>query len=180
MKDTISATAIEQMWQRIVQAPASEAQLLVHQMREEQPVIFRYLLSLESEEYSFNAQEKHVVRSIALIIWQILKTSKYCLHPVTENKLEVAKVNLYKALRAAPNNKQGFRNTFEELFCVHGESELFRYMVVAIFRNNGRFSPIRNEHQLMAFLYLKIIFDAFVASLEGYTGFRNRQWKHLA
>lgn len=163
----ISAETVTQTWERMSQTPVSAAPQLVEEMKEEQPLILGYLLSLD--DFPFNQHEGEIIFYIGMVVWQIMKQSSRHLHKVTRRKLRKAEEANYDFLELlASDTEADFVSATQTMLEKHPEPEVLRYIVEAIMEEEDYEPddpPIRDEYRGLAFVHLKIVLDAFVDSL---------------
>ena len=88
MEDMISAEIVTETWQRMSQTPVSGAPQMVEQMRDEQPVVVSYMLSLVDSP--LNTHERKIMAFLGMVVWQLMKQTKRRLNKVTRRKLRKA------------------------------------------------------------------------------------------
>lgn len=161
----ISAQVVEQTWQRVAQTPFSEVAGLVDEMRREQPVMLAYLLAADG--LPFNRNECEHILYIGMVAWQIMKQSQRPLRQVTENRLKSIEEVNYKFLeRLAGGSEEDFVQNTDRMLWDYAEPEVLRYLYEAITEESTDpyETPIRDEYQGLAFVYLKTVLDAMIAS----------------
>jgi hypothetical protein len=165
--DMISAETVTQVWQQMAVTPISEVPELIQEMKEEQPVVLVYLLSLE--DLPFTQHEHQIVFYIGIVVWQMMKQSNRRLHKVTHKKLTRAEEENYDFLELlASDTDADFMSATQSMLEKHPEPEVLRYIVEAIMEEEDRDPddpPIRDEYTGLAFVHLKILLEAFVDSL---------------
>jgi hypothetical protein len=167
MEGTISAEMVSETWQWMSQIPISGAPQMVEQMKDEQPVVVSYMLSLVNSP--FNTQERKIIAFLGMVVWQNMKQSTRRLNKVTRRKLRRAEdANSDELLSFASDTGSDLARVTVAMLEHHPEPEVLRCLVKAIaqeepFELDG--PPIRDEYQGLAFMHLKIVLDAFVDSL---------------
>ncbi len=167
MAGTISAEIVTQTWQWMAERPASEAPRFSHQMKVEQPVILVYLLA--SEAYAFTPNEQELIFYIGLVVWQIMKQGPKRLRKVTRRKLEQAERTNQKLLELlASDSDADFVSATRTMLETYPEPEVLGYVVETLMDEESYDPddpPIREAYRGLAFVHLKTVVDAFVASL---------------
>jgi len=162
----ISEEIVTQTWQKIGQTTEYEAPLIVQQMQEEQPVALSFLISLD--DMPFNQNEREIIMYLGLIVWQIMRQSERPLRKVTRNKLRRAEeANIEWLERMETAKEADFFGSIQVMLATYPEPEVLRYILEAIMEESEDPDDIlvRDEYTGLAFLHLKILLDAFVASL---------------
>ena len=163
----ISAETVKESWQRLSQTGIVQAPQVVQQMKDEQPVVVRYLFSLV--DAPFSDHERKIVAYIGIVVWQIMTQSEKRLLKVTRRKLEKAQqANRAQLETLASDPSTDLVGATMTIVQSHPEPEVLSYIVEAIaeehnFRPDD--PPIRVENRGLAYLHLKIVLDAFVDSL---------------
>ena len=164
---SIPVEIVTKTWQRMAQMSVDEARLMAFQFQEEQPVIFGFLAFMD--EFPFNRHEKELVFYIGTVVWQIMKQSKRRLRKVTRRKLEKAdKVNYESLEMMMSDSEADFISASMTMLENQPEPEALRYIVETIMDEEEYEPddlPIRDEYRGLAFIHLKTVLDAFVASL---------------
>lgn len=172
----ISAETVTQTWERMAVTPADQAQQMVEQMSEEQPVILAYLLAM-SEQPPFNSHEGQIVFYIGMVVWQIMQQSTKRLRKVTPTQLEQAeKANETFLETLSSDTEADFFSATKAMLETYPEPEVLGYITEALLDEEDYDPddpPIRDENRGLAFLYLKIVLDAFITSRD--TRHRPRQ-----
>lgn len=167
MIGTISAETVSETWGWMSQTPISGAPQMVEQMKDEQPVVVSYMLSLVNSP--FNTQERKIIAFLGMVVWQNMKQSTRRLNKVTRRKLRKAEEgNSDELLTFASDTGLDLTSATTTMLEHHPEPELLGCLVKAItqkepFELDG--APIRDEYRGLAFMHLKIVLDAFVDSL---------------
>jgi hypothetical protein len=138
---------------------------VIEQIKNEQPDLFYYLLSLENELSRTNYED---VLLITMVVWLVMRESPRRLKRVRAEKL----IQLEDEIMSRPEHlaKTGAKEKLyphaDRWALETPEPEVLRYIVEAVVQRDeeGRFPPHDPNRNLM-FIYLKIIFDALCASL---------------
>lgn len=167
MDDKISVEIVTETWQRMSQMSVDEAPLMTFQLKEEQPIIFGFLLFLD--DYPLNQHEKELILYMGLVVWQIMKQSKRRLRKVTRRKLEKADKANYGFLEMlASDSEVDFASATMAMLENYPEPEVLRYIIDTIMDEDEYEPddlPIRDEYRGLAFVHLKTALDAFIVSL---------------
>jgi hypothetical protein len=165
MTEKVSAEIVEQTWQRVAQTLPSDASTLVDQMGKEQPYIIAYLLATADAE--FEPHEGETLFYVGMVTWQMMTQSSGQLQQVGKRALEKAEAANFEFLEQFAKEENGdlevaTRATLE----TYPEPEVFRYVVEAIMEEEEPGDPpMSDESRGLAFVYLKTVLDAMVASL---------------
>jgi hypothetical protein len=131
MPDQISLETVTDTWQRMAETPLEEAQHLIDQMENEQPIILVYLLALD--EYPFDQSEREIIFYIGTVLWQIMKQSQRRLLPVIEESVQRAEeenINILELL--SEDTDADFFSATKSLIDQYPEPEVLRYLVEAL------------------------------------------------
>jgi hypothetical protein len=167
MEGAISAETVNETWQWMSQTPVSGAPQMVEQMKDEQPVVVSYMLSLVNSP--FNTQERKIIAFLGMVVWQNMKQSTRRLNKVTRRKLRKAEdANSDELLSFASDTSSDLASATTTMLEHHPEPKVLCCLVKAItqeepYELDG--PPIRDEYRGLAFMHLKIVLDAFVNSL---------------
>ena len=165
--DSISAKIVAETWQRMSQLSLDVAPQMSFQFQEEQPIILGFLLDLD--DLPFNQHERELIYYIGLVVWQMMKQSKRRLYKVTRRKLEKAdKANDESLEMMMSDSEADFVSATMAMIENYPEPEVLRYIVETIMDEEEYEPddpPIRDEYCGLAFLHLKTVLNAFVASL---------------
>jgi hypothetical protein len=167
MNGTISAETVSETWAWMSQTPMSGAPQMVEQMKNEQPVVVSYMLSLVNSP--FDTQERKIIAFLGMVVWQNMKQSARRLNKATRRKLRKAEeANSDELLAFASGSGSDFTMTATSMVEHHPEPEVLDCLVKAVaqeepFALDG--APIREEYRGLAFMHLKIVLDALVDSL---------------
>lgn len=165
--DSISAEIVAETWQRISQLSLDEAPQMTLDFREEQPIIFDYLLAFD--DLPFNQHERELIFYIGLIVWQMMRQSKRQLYKVTRRKMEKADKATYDSIEVMMSDSEAdFVSATMTMLENYPEPEVLRYIVETIMDEDEYEPddpPIRDEYRGLAFLHLKTVLDAFITSL---------------
>jgi hypothetical protein len=224
MPDQISYETVTDTWQRMAETPIDEAQQLIEQMENEQPVILVYLLALD--EFPFDPTEREIIFYIGTVLWQIMKQSQRRLRPLAEESMLKSEDENIKILELLSEDTDAdFFSATKNLIDQYPEPEVLRYLVEALMEDledidelpdteeaflalssarsdlfhkengdslNGEYvelddddedgdddydveiqyddeAYIRPENKGLAFVHLKTLLDAMIASLEAET-----------
>ena len=162
----ISEEIVTKTWQRIATMTPLEAPLLIQQMQAEQPLVLSFLTQLD--DMPFDQNERGIVMYVGTVVWQIMRQSERRLRKVTGNKLRKAEdANLAWIERMETAREADFVGSTQLLLATYPEPEVLRYIIEAIMEESDDPDdiPIRDEYTGLAFLHLKILLDAFIASL---------------
>lgn len=131
MADPISYETVTETWQRMADTPIDQAQRLVDQMEQEQPLALVYLLALD--DYPFAQNEREIIFYIGAVIWQIMKQSQKPLQPVQEETLVRTEETNYKFLELLSEDTEAdFMSATRNLIDNYAEPEVLRYLVEAL------------------------------------------------
>ena len=167
MADMISAETVTRIWQQMAQIPAHQAPQLVDHMRTEQPVILVYLLALD--DFPFDQYEREIIFYMGLVVWQMMKQSKKRLRKVTHKKLrQVQDANDEFLSFLASDTEADFVSATRTMLENYREPEVLGYIIETLMEEeefDPDNPPIRDEYRGLAFIHLKTVLDAFIASL---------------
>lgn len=165
MIEKVSAEIVEQTWQRVAQTPPSDVSTLVDQMREEQPYIMVYLLATADAE--FEPHEGETLFYVGMVTWQMMTQSSGQLQQVGEKVLEKAEAANFEFLEQfAEEENADLEMAVRAILETYPEPEVFRYIVEAIMEEEEAGDPpMSDEWRGLAFVYLKTVLDAMIASL---------------
>jgi hypothetical protein len=165
MTEKISAEIVEQTWQRVAQTDLSDVSILVDQMRREQPYIMAYLLATADAE--FEPHEGETLFYVGIVMWQMMAQSSGQLQQVGEKVLDKAEAANFDLLEQLAEEGDGdLEGVVRAILATYPEPEVFRYMVEAIMEEEEAGDPpMSDESRGLAFVYLKIVLDAMIASL---------------
>lgn len=163
----IPAETVAQVWQRMAQTPLQQAQMVIAQLQEEQPLLLDYLYY--TDDLPFNRHEQEILFYIGMVLWQMMKESELPLGPVTSEMLDQAEeVNYGFVEDIGKDTAADFYSAIRTMMETHPEPHVFRYLVEAIIEKEESTDPddppIRKKYAGMAFLHLKIVLDALIAS----------------
>jgi hypothetical protein len=166
----ISAETVTQTWQRLGDLDEIQAQQMGGQMTLEQPYVQVYLLAM-SEQPEFDENEGQIFFYVGTVVWQIMKQSPKQLREVTPAELERAeKANERFFETLSSDTEADFLSATKTMLEAHPEPEVLRYVVEAIMEEDEEYDPddppIRDENRGLAFLYLKVVLDAFISCME--------------
>ncbi|MCX7855650.1 MAG: hypothetical protein N2556_06710 [Anaerolineae bacterium] len=158
----ISEEIVTQTWQRIAQISPQEVQRYMNQMSREQPAILAYLLTLDSDP--FNRNEMGYIFFIAMVVWQAMKQSPQGLRSVPIEEVERAnEANFAFLERFLSAGEMDFEAAVAKMLEEYPEPEVLRYIVEALMEEDEE-EPFRDEYRGLAFICLKTVLDAFIAS----------------
>lgn len=157
----ISEETVTQTWQRIAQISPQELQRYMNQMSREQPAILAYLLTLDGDP--FNQNEMGYILFIAMVVWQAMKQSPQGLRSVPIEAVEQAdEANFAFLERFLSAGDEDFETAVAKMLMEYPEPEVLRYIVEALMEEDEE--PFRDEYRGLAFVRLKTVLDAFIAS----------------
>jgi len=164
MTEKVSAEIVEQTWQRIAQTSPSNASILANQMGKEQPYIMAYLLATADAE--FEPHERETLFYVGMVTWQIMAQSSGQLQQVGGEILDKAEAANFEFLEQFAKEENGdFEVATRAILETYPEPEVFRYVVEAIMEEEPDAPPMSDESRGLAFVYLKTVLDAMIASL---------------
>lgn len=165
MTEKISARTVEQTWQRIARASVSEVPQLINRMRQEQPYVMAYLLA--TGDALFAPHEKEILFYVGMVVWQMMRQSSGGLQQVGQEELDAAEAaNMDFLEQFAQENDANLEMATRAILGTYPEPDVFRYVMEAVMEEDEASGPpIRDEYKGMAFVYLKIVLDAMIASL---------------
>jgi hypothetical protein len=131
MEEPIAVETVTVTWQRMSQTPISGAPPMVEQMKDEQPVIVSYMLSLVNSP--FNTHERKIIAFLGMVVWQTMKQSKRRLNKVTRRKLRKAEeANSEALVTLASNTDVDLASASLNMLGTYSEPEVLRCIVEAI------------------------------------------------
>jgi hypothetical protein len=158
----ISEETVTQTWQRVALSTPQEAQRYMHQMSQEQPAVLAYLLTMDGDP--FNRNEMGYILFIALVVWQIMKQSAQGLRSVPIEAIEQAdEANFSFLEQLLTAGEMDFEAAVVRMIAEYPEPEVLRYIVEALMEEDEE-EPFRDEYRGLAFVNLKTVLDAFIAS----------------
>ncbi len=158
----ISEEIVTQTWQRIAQISPQEVQRYMNQMSREQPAILAYLLTLDGDP--FNRNEMGYIFFIAMVVWQVMKQSPQGLRSVPIEEVEQAdEANFAFLERFLSASERDFETAIAKMLEEYPEPEVLRYIIEALMEEDEE-EPFRDEYRGLAFICLKTVLDAFIAS----------------
>lgn len=158
----ISEEIVTQTWQRIAQISPQELQRYMNQMSQEQPAILAYLLTLDGDP--FNQNEMGYILFIAMVVWQAMKQSSQGLRSVPIEAVEQAdEANFAFLERFLSASDEDFETAVAKMLAEYPEPEVLGYIVEALMGEDEE-EPFRDEYRGLAFVCLKTVLDAFIAS----------------
>lgn len=160
----ISEEIVTQTWQRIAQISPQEVQRYMNQMSREQPAILAYLLTLDGDP--FNQNEVGYILLIAMVVWQVMKQSPQGLRSVPIEEVERAdEANFAFLERFLSAGEMDFEAAVAKMLEEYPEPEVLRYIVEALMEEEeDEEEPFRDGYRGLAFVCLKTVLDAFIAS----------------
>ncbi len=159
----ISEEIVTQTWQRIAQISPQEVQRYMNQMSREQPAILAYLLTLDGDP--FNQNEVGYMLFIAMVVWQVMKQSPQGLRSVPIEEVERAdEANFAFLERFLSASEMDFEAAVAKMLEEYPEPEVLRYIVEALMEEEEDEEEFRDEYRGLAFVCLKTVLDAFIAS----------------
>jgi hypothetical protein len=163
----INAETITKVLKRMNGLSDDQVQTMVVQMSREQPLILAYLLA-ESENEGFGQYESEVFLYIGMVIYEIMKQQPGGVRKITEKKLDdVERANEDVLEKMSSDSPGDFLSAAESMVENYAEPEVLRYLTRALMEDeygNPDNPPIQEENLGPAFLYLKILLDAFLPS----------------
>jgi hypothetical protein len=165
MTEKVSAEIVEQTWQRVAQTPPSDASVLVNQMGKEQPYLMTYLLA--TADAGFEPHEGEILFYVGMVTWQMMTQSSGQLQQVGGKALDEAEAANFEFLEQfAKEESGGLEIATRVILETYPEPEVFRYVVEAIMEEEETDEPpMSDESRGLAFVYLKTVLDAMIASL---------------
>ncbi|MCA9247520.1 MAG: hypothetical protein KDA42_10405 [Planctomycetales bacterium] len=165
----ISSELVTETWQRVASTEDDEAQMLIEQMTDEQPLLLAYLMAMGEQE-PFDDHEGQMLFYLGLVVWQIMRECPTGLAEVTPEILELSEQENEKLLeRLAGEDEESWERAFASLLAEYPEPEVLRYIVHALVDEEdyeeGDDPPMREECRSAAFLDLKTVLDALIASV---------------
>lgn len=158
----ISEETVTQTWQRIAQISPQEVQRYLNQMSREQPAILAYLLTLDGDP--FNQNEMGYILFIAMVVWQAMMQSPQGLRSVPIEAVEQAdEANFAFLERFLSAGDEDFEAAVAKMLAEYPEPEVLGYIVEALMEEDEE-EPFRDEYRGLAFVCLKTVLDAFIAS----------------
>lgn len=105
---------------------------------------------------------------VGIVIWQMMRQSSGDLRQVGQEVLDAAEeANLAFLEQFAEEGNDDFDTAVRAITETYPEPEVLRYAVEAIMEEEEASGPpIRQEYRGLAFVHLKIVLDAMIASLE--------------
>jgi len=143
-----------------------DAPAIIQQMQEEQPVAFGFLVNLD--DMPFNLNEREIVLYVGVAVWQMMRQSERKLRKATGNKFRKAEdANVEWLEKMSVASEVDFYAATQLMLVDYPEPEVLGYIIEAIMEESEDPDdiPIRDEYTGLAFLHLKILLDAFIASL---------------
>ncbi|HDQ71265.1 MAG TPA: hypothetical protein ENN19_04105 [Chloroflexi bacterium] len=160
----ISEKTVADTWQRMSQTSIHQISQLVNQMRVEQPVVMSYLLNLD--DFPFTQHERELIFYIGMVAWQMMKRGKKQLYQVTAERLREAEdFNIAILDRLSTTKENRLIEITQIILQEYSEPEVLHYIVEAIMEKDIEEPGFRDEYTGLAFVHLKIILDALIASL---------------
>ncbi len=164
----ISEEAVTQTWQRIAQTSPQEVQRYMSQISREQPAVLAYLLTLDGDP--FNQNEMGYILFIAMVVWQVMKQSPQGLRPVPIEEVERAdEANFAFLERFLSASEMEFEAAVAKMLDEYPEPAVLGYIMEALMEEDEE-EPFRDEYRGLAFVCLKTVLDAFIASPARETG----------
>lgn len=158
----ISEEIVTQTWQRVAGSSPGQVQRYMTQMSQEQPAILAYLLTLDGDP--FNQNEMGYILFIAVVVWQAMKQSPQGLRSVPVEAVEQAdEANFAFLERFLSASETDFETAIVKMLAEYPEPEVLRYIVEALMEEDEE-EPFRDEYRGLAFVCLKTVLDAFIAS----------------
>ena len=165
---SISAKTVTQTWQRMGQIPLHKISQVIDQMQQEQPYIMGYLMAVG--DAMFLPHECETLFYVGMVLWQIMRQSSGGLDRVTPATLDQAEeASLAFMEQIEQTGTENPEEMIRAMIETYPEPEVLRYAVEAIMEPGDEEidgPPIRDAYRGMAFLYLKIVLDAMIASIE--------------
>ena len=165
----ITNETVDATWQRVAGTEEDEAQLLIEQMTQEQPLLLAYLMAMGEQE-PFDDYEGQMLFYLGLVVWQIMRENPTGLAEVTPEVLEQAEQGNEELLnRLAEDEDADLEQLFETLLADYAEPEVLRYIVNSLTDEDdyeeGDDPPMREESRATAFFDLKTVLDSLIASV---------------
>ncbi|MBC7226836.1 MAG: hypothetical protein H5T61_06330 [Thermoflexales bacterium] len=158
----ISEEVVTQTWQRIARSSPQDVQRYMTQMSQEQPAILTYLLTLSDDP--FNRNEMGYILFIATVVWQTMKQSPQGLRPVPiEAVAQADEANFAFLERFLSAGEMEFDAAVVKMLEEYPEPEVLRYIIEALMEEDEE-EPFRDEYRGLAFVCLKTVLDALIAS----------------
>ncbi len=166
----ISTEIIIQTWERIAQISPQEAQHYMDQMSREQPAITAYLLALGGAP--FNLNEMSYILFIAMVVWQVMKQSPQGLRFVPIERVRQAdKANFAFAEQFLSAGEGEFEAAIVKMLTDYPEPEVLQFIIETLMEveeeeedEEDEEESFRDEYRGLAFICLKTVLDAFIAS----------------
>ena len=161
----ISFESIIQTEEKISAMNEAHTQILVNQMKKEQPYVLVYLLAIGQRE-EFDDDEIDILFHIGSVLWQVMRQNHNGTRKVTEQALEKAEKANETILEKMESDSEGdFFSAAENLALSHAEPEVLQYITATLMEDddgNPDNPPFREDKLGAAFLHLKIVLDAFI------------------
>jgi hypothetical protein len=146
--------------------PPDQVPLVVDGFKKDQPVIMAYLLAVEEEVYDEN--EREALFYLGLVVWQIMGQSSRPLRQVTGERLASIEDENYVFLEVlASDTEADFLSATRGMIENYPEPEVLRYIIEAVMEEEPEDPGFREDVRGLAFIQLKIVLDALVASQDG-------------
>ena len=163
----ISAETVDRVLERVSTVSAAGAQQLANQMARDQPMILAYLLAA-SQNKVFTRDEGETLFFVGMVVSQIMKEGGFGSTKITEEDMDKAeKANDHLLEKLESDSEGDFISGAEATVGNCPEPEVLRYITQALMEDeegNPDNPPFSEESVGQAFLYLRIVLDAFVAS----------------
>jgi hypothetical protein len=148
--------------------PLHEISQVIDQMQQEQPYVMGYLMAVG--DAMFLPHERETLFYVGIVLWQIMRQSSGELERVTPEALDQAETASFAFMEQMEQmGRQDPEETIRAMVETYPEPAVLQYAVEAVMEQGDEETsgpPIRDEYRGMAFLYLKIVLDAMIASLE--------------
>lgn len=166
----ITADTIDDVWDRLGQMEAEQAQALAEQMEDEQPELAGYLYGLEGPE--FDEAEAEALYFVGMVLWQIFDQAGQAnggLPPVTREALrqaEAANDSLVQQLGS--DTSADMASATLRLLETYPEPEVLGSIIEVLneAEDDADETAIRDENRGLAFFHLKTVLDALIGARE--------------
>lgn len=162
----ITADTVARTCERIGNLPETQAPALIEELISEQPCAMVYL-QIATEDPDFTTFEREIVFYIGIVLIETMRNCPGGLRRVSEATLERVDAEneaLFEKLASTPEAK--WASTLLPIIGGYPEPEVLRYLIEALMEEpeapeEERLSP---DGSGLAFIYLKSLLDALVAS----------------
>jgi hypothetical protein len=144
MAEPIPYEIVTETWQRMADTPVEQAQVVIDELEQEQPVIMVYLLALD--DYPFNQTEREIIFYFGAVLWEVMKQGEGSMAMVTEEIVSKVEDENFQFLELLANDTEAdFMSATRTLIDSYAEPEVLRYLVEALMEDDADLDAFEME-----------------------------------